>query len=304
MLKIDLLPRHFAVARANKTWLAGAVVLLVVVLGFWFLWLNGIKADITRTDEDLAEVKVIADQVRELDGKVSAKEALLEPIQGKIDFIADADESGAQFWDRFHSINEYIWEEAQIFDFSITGGGAARGGPAMGGGMAPGMSPGGFGMRGGMAAPGGGTLSTVQFTARMRGTMGAGRFLLNLARCEDLTNIGYSGIPGGRSIEAAGDAATPVSVPGGVGGARAIPGGPGMGMPGVMPPGRGLSTGLAGEGEPGSPDELITLNITATLTEPISVPQPPRAVEEMGAGFGMGPGMGTMADVEAEEIEP
>lgn len=77
-----------------------------------------------------------------------------------------------------------------------------------------------------------------------------------------------------------------------------------MGMPGVMPPGRGLSTGLAGEGEPGSPDELITLNITATLTEPISVPQPPRAVEEMGAGFGMGPGMGTMADVEAEEIEP
>ena len=68
---------------------------------------------------------------------------------------------------------------------------------------------------------------------------------------------------------------------------------PVMGMGGAGAPGRGLSSGLAGEVEPGSPDELITLNITATLTEPISIPQPPgAAVVGIGPGVGMGmPGM-------------
>ncbi|MCK4324097.1 MAG: hypothetical protein KAW89_06165, partial [Armatimonadetes bacterium] len=180
--------------------------------------------------------------------------------------------------DRFHSINKYIWAEPQMprmSSFSITGG------------------------------------SSVQFTVRVQGTAGVGRFLLNLLRCPDLTGISYSGVPGGRSIAASGAGAVttggapgmpgpgrlgPPGMPGGV----ARPGGMGpVGMPGAMPGPPGLpgavATPQAAGVEPGSPNEPITLQISATLTKPITTPIPPGGgMAAGGMGMGgpmMGPGM-------------
>jgi len=270
VLKIDLLPKHFAIARTNKRLLAGAVVFLVVVLAAFFLKYNAIQADMVRTEEAIAEVQPIADQVRELEGEISEKQGWLDPIKGKIDFIAKADESGGKFFDCFHSINEYIWQGAQMSSFSISG-------------------------------------SSVSFTVEVRGTTGVGRFLLNLLRCPDLTNITYSGLPGGQSIEASGSggaatmgAGAPgigMPGPGDRGGFQPpmLGGGGPIGAPGMPGPAAGPTAQVAAASgvEPGSPNEPITLQISATLTEPITIPSPPsQAVAGAGMGGGMmGPGM-------------
>jgi len=260
VLKIDLLPKHFAIARQNKRWLAGGVILLVVVLVAFSLKYKAIQADMVRTEAAIAEVKPTADEVRELEAEISEKQGWRDPIKGKIDFIAKADESGAKFFDRFHSINEYIWQEAKMSSFSISG-------------------------------------SSVNFTVEVRGTAGVGRFLLNLLRCPALTSITYSGVPGGQSIEASGaGAATTAAAPGGPGATPPMPGRggpagpPGMRGP-VGVPQTAVTSGSVGV-EPGSPNEPITLQISATLTEPITIPTPPaEAVAGAGMGGGMGAGM-------------
>lgn len=259
MLKIDLLPRHFAIARTNRKLIILAILVLIGIVGFWFFKLNSINTQMAETEEKLAVAKKIADEVRELESNISEKQGLLDPIQGKVDFVKQADESGGQFWDRFHAINEYIWSEAQMTDFAISGS------------------------------------NQVEFTVTVRGTLGVGRFLLNLLRCPAITNITYSGMPGGAgAVGAGGGAGRPAA------GAPMM--GPGMGMmrPGMMGPGmmgqvapQGPAT-VAG-GEPGSPNEAIPLRISATLIEPITIPQPPRAAaEEAEAGMAEGmmrPGM-------------
>ena len=216
MLKIDLLPRHFAIARTNKRILVGAVVFLfLVAVGLLFQY-NSIGRQIAATEKRIAEVEPIAQEVDEIQAEISEKQGWLDPISGKIDFIKRADETGEEFFDRFHTINEYIWEEAEMSSFSISG-------------------------------------SSVNFTVDVRGTTGVARFLLNLLRCPDISNISYSGgVSGGQSI-------------------------------GVI--------GAAGV-EPGSPNEPFGLQISATLTKPVSIPTPPGqavATAGMGSAMGMGP---------------
>ena len=186
MLKIDLLPRDFAIARFNKKLAVGAVILLIAAVGFWLLRFNNLNTTIATTEEKLAAAHEIAEQVRALDNEISQKQSELDPIQAKVDFVTDADNSGGQFFDRFHAINKYIMAGARMSEFSVSG-------------------------------------SSVEFTVTVRGTLGVARFLLNLLGCPDITNISYSGIPGG---------------------------------------------GI---------DQEIPLRITATLTEPTTVPTPPTA---------------------------
>ena len=277
MLKIELLPKHFAIARTNKKLLAVAVLLLVVAAGSFAFKYNNIQGQIVTTTEKRDEQKVIADEVTELEGQISEKQAALDPIQGKVDFVRAADRSGGQFWNRFHRINKYIWEDAQVSNFSITNG------------------------------------SGVAFTAQVRGTTGVARFLLNLLRCPDIDNITYSGISGSANVQATGgagqtqpissvDRGGPMGMPGGPGAAGrppSLPGGP-AGAPGGRPPGMMAPGGAAGMpgsaiggattgGPIGGPDELISLSITATLTRPISTPMPPGS--EVAAAAGGMPGM-------------
>jgi len=324
VLKIDLLPKRFAIARKNKWILAIGIIFLVVVgAGFW-VKAKAIRAEIVNVEATITKLEPIVAEVAKLETEISEKQSRLDPIKSKIDFVKQADETGEEYFDRFHSINKYIWAEAQMSSFSINSGGGIAGG--MGGMMGP--STMGPAMRSGMTRPGaarttqtsGGTASTVQFTVEVRGTAGVGRFLLNLLRCPDLTNITYSGIPGGRSIAATGA---------GVGTTGGVPGMPGPGMMGAggMPPGRpgsgmtrpsaappmqgrgapagppgmrgiagplgvgGGTSGAAGV-EPGSPNEPISLQISATLTKPITTPTPPGGgMVAGGMGMPMAPGV-------------
>ena len=300
MLKIDLLPRQFGIARTNKKWLGIFAVLLAGVAVGFFLWLTNINTTMGHVQAELDEVTPIADEVRDLRSDIQSKESDLQPIKDKLQFIAQADRTGSVFWDRFHEINKYIWGQAQVLNFSITPGGGVGG------------FRGGYGGYGGGYAP---STTSVQFTVILRGTQGAGRFLLNLLRCPALTNITMSGLPAGKAVaveEAVGFGMPGMGLPGMPGmrppGVRGMgpPGMPGMGPPGIpgrppgmpglgMAPGRspvGLARGGWGVevAEPGSPEEEIILQVTASLTEPITIPQP-AAPAMAGAGFGM-PGMG------------
>ncbi len=295
MLKIDLLPRQFGIARTNRKLLALVVLVLIGALVFCFVVFAKIKTDISNVQAQLDEVKPKADHVRELRSEKESKESDLQPIQDKLQFIAQADSSGRVFWDRFHEINKYIWERAQVLDFSITPGGGA----GMGGGGMPGMGMPGMGMAaGGYGGGSASSSSSVRFTVAIHGTQEAGRFLLNLLRCPALTGISMSGVPAGKSVAGVGGTTQAT-----FGGAPGMAGMPMAGMPGAGPAGMGPpmgggpmspTGGLAAGGsvEAGSPEEEIILQITASLTEPITTPQPGGAVPAFG-GPGMGmPGMG------------
>ncbi len=237
MLKIDLLPKHFGIARTNKRIITIGIILLIVVGGGFWLKYKAIRGEIVNVEEAIAEVQPTADEASKLETEISEKQGWLDPIKAKLVFVENADKTGDDYFDRFHSINEYIWEAAQMSSFSITGGGS------------------------------------VQFTVEVRGDAGVGRFLLNLLRSPDLTSITYSSVPGGQSIEASGA---------GVATTGAVPGMPG---PAGLP--RAAVASRAAGVEPGSPNEPITLQISATLTEPITVPSPPGQAAAA-AGMGMG----------------
>ncbi|MFP3904576.1 MAG: PilN domain-containing protein [Armatimonadota bacterium] len=168
MLRIDLLPRSIARGRRNVKLAFFGVAGIVAALILVFLWLGQINADIARTEQELAEVKEKADEVRQLKTETQNKQAELDPIQAKIDFVKDAGESGEQFFDRFEDINEYIYERAQMTEFSIT------------------------------------PPDSVSMTVTVHGTSEAGRFVLNLIRCPHLQSIEISGMTGGPAIEPTG----------------------------------------------------------------------------------------------------
>ena len=277
MLKIDLLPRQFAIARANKKVLVIVAVVLVGALVACFMYLGKLTMERGSVQAELEEMTPKAEIVRQLKLKTQSKQSDLQPFKDKLQFIAQADRSGSAFWDRFHEINGYIWERAQITDFSIT-------------------------------PPG-----SVQFTAILHGTEEVGRFLLNLLRCDALTNINISPPPAGKSVEGAEgtSAAMGMRVPG-------PPGRPGATRPGMSRPDigrlrepmgpRGMP-GLPGStmmttefAEPGSPEEEIIVQVTANLKEPINIPEPPGMAVTGAPGMGM-PGMGQVSAAERAEME-
>ncbi len=229
MLRIDLLPRSIAQGRRNVKLafigIAGIVAALILV----FLWLGQVNADIAQTEQELANVKEKADAVRELKTEAQNKQAELDPIQAKIDFVTEAGDSGEQFFERFEAINEYIYERAQMTEFSIT------------------------------------PPTNVSFTVEVQGTSEAGRFVLNLIRCPHLESIEISGMTGGPSIEPTGSEvsisqdpetelitfsvqaqlADSISIPTPPGAGGGAGDGMGMGMPGP-----GMEPGMGPEGMP------------------------------------------------------
>lgn len=254
MLKIDLLPRHFAIARTNKIVMALFIILLLVVMAGWGFAYMMVRSQIAKTNEELEAIEPKAQETESTKAETAQKQAELAPIAAKVDFVAEADKSGAQYWDRFHAIAAWIPSFVQITQFSITN-------PA-----------------------------NVNFDAIVGDTTEAARFVLNIIQCPALSNISISGLPAGVSIEGVGGGAGFTPMGGGMPGAEpGMPPGmePGMeaGMmePGMAPMGGGQLT-AAGE---------IRLSIAATLTEPVSEPVPAGGAPAGGApGMpGMEPGM-------------
>ena len=262
MLKIDLLPAHYAVARRNKKTIFLSIPLLVGVALLWLLVMVQTNKNITTATADLDKATTDAKAVLKVQDDTKARQAELDPIQAKVKFVQDADVSGLPFWDRFHKINQYVYDRALVRNFTIT-------------------------------PPG-----SVSFSAELTSTEDAGRFILNLIRCPYITGISISGSPGvSGAIEGAGGASAPAAAsPGGAGG----PGMPGMaggpGMPGGPPGGPGMPGGAPGgpggaaPAAAGAAQGPIVLSVTATLVEPIAIPAPPSPAPPAGAGGMEGPG--------------
>lgn len=257
MLKVDLLPAHYAIARRNRKTIFMSIPLLVGVAVLWLLVMVKMNNDITKTTAELETAKQQADAVRKLQDETKAKQAELDPIQAKVKFVQDADLSGLPFFDRFHKINQYIYDKAIVRSFSITPPGA------------------------------------VSFSVELANTEDAGRFILNLIRCPYITGISISGSPGvGGTIAGEGGAAAPAAA-GGAGAPGMPPGGPEM--PGAPPGAAGPAPGAPAGGAPaaGAVAGPIQLSVTATLVESITIPTPPSgapaAAGPEGAGGPGGP---------------
>ncbi len=234
MLRIDLLPPGIKARRVHRLLIILIVVVIVVEGGALFAMYSGIKAKRAATEEELAKVTKVADQVRDLKKEIGEKEGLLQPIADKITFVEEANASGEQYWERFHAINEYIYEKAEVTRFSIT-------------------NP-----------------DSVNFDVIVGDTTEAARFVLNLMMCPAITNLSVSGLPAGVSIEGVGGGGgggggfTPM------GGAEEGMPAEEPGMEAEM----GMGPGMGGPTPAASAEGDITLSITATLTEQVSEPMP------------------------------
>lgn len=255
MLKIDLLPRHFAIARTNKIVIALFIILLIAVMAGWGFAYMMVRGQISATQAKLDEVEPIAKKTEQTEQEIAQKQGELAPIAAKVDFVAEADQSGAQYWDRFHDIVAWIPAFAQITQFSITN-------PA-----------------------------NVNFDAIVGDTTEAARFVLNIIQCPALSNVSISGLPAGVSIEGVGGAAgfTPMGGAMGPGMEPGMEAGMEPGMEAGMPGGPGMAP-MGGGAQPTASGE-IHLSITATLTEPVSEPVPGGGGAAAGGMPGGMPGM-------------
>lgn len=266
MLRIDLLPRHFAVARINKLVMAVMILILIVVMLFWGGMLMATGRKIAAAEQRYQDAHGDAQKVRALEDETKQKRAELAPIAAKVKFVGDADRSGEQYWDRFHAITKFIYDRAQVSRMAIT-------------------------------PPG-----NVNFDAVVGDTTECARFVLNLIQCPALTQVSVSGLPAGVSIEGAGGRAAAVSAPGGMGlgmemaGEEAVAEEAGMGGP---------MAGGAPAAAAAVPGE-IHLSITAQLVQGVSEPMPPGGAAAPAAGpaaRGRAPGPGPEEEAVAPEDE-
>jgi hypothetical protein len=261
LLRIDLLPEHFAAARAAKAWLFLMVLLLLASIVGCFGWLMMTKGKLAAVQAEYEEWHAKAEEVRQLEQEAGSLETLAAPTGAKVSFIEEADASGEPYWAAFDKVNRYIYARAQVLSFSI-------------------QPP-----------------NRAHFEVEVPDTTTCGRFVLNLIRCPDISNIRFGGsIPGGPAVGP--------NAAGGVGGGGMDMGmemggmAPGMGMPGEMPGMEGMPSMGGGMGAPsgggvaraGGP---IRLTVDADLRETIATPQPgggaaPAAAPGMMAGMGEG----------------
>lgn len=286
MLRIDLLPPGVRRARTNKKLLALIVLLLLAAgLGVGF-YATTLQAKLTGLQAEYTKVKEAADEVRATEAEAGGIQGRLQPIADKISFIRQADECGYPYWERFFEIAEYIYGGAELRFFGIM---AHPAGGLVGGGDPEALYQ--------QTGPAGGSPDCA-FGVTVKNANECARFILNLIRCPEISNLRISGtVPSGRAIAAKwpqilqqwnlpslGGIPT-MDVEGlnfssGGGGAPGMEGG--MGMPGGemgggMAGGPGAMPGAPGGGMPGGPGEM---------------PGAPGADMAMGGRGGMGGGGG------------
>jgi len=258
LLRIDLLPRTFEIARRNKVVMAVMVLALILALAGWGFAVVKIRSDIARTQQEYDAAHAEAEKVRAIEKETQAKQAELAPIAAKVDFVSQADRCGEQFWDRFYSISQYIPENAQLTRISIT------------------------------------PPNSVNFSVIVGDTTECARFVLNLIKCPALSEVSISGLPAGLSIRGVGSAGGRATFRAQAGAAEAAMPGAEAEMPAAEAPGMGPGGLAGGPGaavtRPGGPEE-IRLEIAGVLAQSVSEPAPPGAGAAPAAGPG-GPGVG------------
>lgn len=236
MLRIDLLPEHFAAARAAKAWLFLMVLLLLASAAGCFGWLMVTKGKLATVQAQYDDWHKKAEEVRGLEKKAGGLEALAAPIDAKVEFIEAADASGEPYWDAFDKVNRYIYARAHVLRFSI-------------------QPP-----------------NRVHFEVEIPDTTTCGRFVLNLIRCPDISNIRFGGsIPAGPGVGpnagAGGGGGMGMGMMGPEMGMEGMPGGDVSGMMEGMPP-------MMGGGGTARAGGAIQLSVDAELKETIATPRP------------------------------
>jgi Tfp pilus assembly protein PilN len=165
VLKIDLLPRHFAVARRNiAVTILLAVLVLVVAVGMLVAWPMYLQAQTREFQQKSADLKPTIDRVRQLESEIATRKGELIPLQQRVEFVKAADRSGAQYWEAWQEISRYIPEFVQLISFEIQWN------------------------------------NRVDMTCMMQGTESYNRFIVNLMMCPALDNISPSELPEGRQV--------------------------------------------------------------------------------------------------------
>ena len=264
MLRIDLLPGHFAAARAAKSLLILMVIALLICILACFGFLTMRKSVLATRIQERDEAKRKADEVRQIESEAQAMEALAAPVDAKVSFIEDADGCGEQWWAAYEKVNRYIYAQAQLTGIRI---------------QAP---------------------NAVHFEVNLPDTTSVGRFVLNLIRCPDISNIKVGGAPppgpgvgpGAGAGGGGGGGAMGGGAPGG--GPRAMSAGAGAGGPEMgMMGGMGGEMGMMGGGAPApsaSAAGAIHLSIDASLNQPLSTPAPGGGAAAAPGGMGGGAG--------------
>jgi len=305
VLKIDLLPARIPRARTNKRILALlGLVLIAALLGFGFL-MTTTQAKLAAANEELQKATEEANKVTAIENETQAIRARLQPIADKVKFCEQADECGYPYWERFYAINEFIYGGAEMRFFGIM----SRNAPGLVGDGSPEALY-------HVSGPAG---TDCAFAVRVKNTNEFARFILNLIRCPEISDIRIQGsVPPGRVIAAqwprilqqwnlpnlgiptgsiqglnlgAGAAGAPAGgAPGGMPGGEAppseVPGAAG----GAPTPGAGAGGGAVGLAPQPRLDGSIDILVTCQLVHPILVPQPPGgAAGAPAAGAGPGP---------------
>lgn len=307
MLKIDLLPARIPRARTNKKILALLGLLLIAaLLGFGFLMTTA-QTKLAAANVELQKATEEANKVTAIESETQAIQSRLQPIADKVKFCEQADECGYPYWERFFAINEFIYGGAEMRFFGIM----SRNAPGLVGDGSPEALY-------HQAGPAG---TDCAFAVRVKNTNEFGRFILNLIRCPEISDIRIQGaVPGGRVITArwpqilqqwnlpnfgiptgaiqglalgAGAPAAAGGAPGGMPGEGAMgPGGEPMpaevsgGPMGGAPGGGAAPSGLTLQPRL---DGSVDILVTCQLVHPIMVPQPASGAAAAPAAAGPGP---------------
>ena len=189
-IKINLLPKGVKYARVNKVLLVAIVAALVAgLLGLGAMDAK-LRGDIAAAEAKRDEATKKAAKVAELDGQITANRARLKPIADKVQFIQAADECGYVYWERFYQVIEYIYGGAELRFFAILGQPVS---PS----TITDFSPESLYHLGPAGA------ADCAFAVTVKNPNEFARFMLNLMRCPEITDIQVTGsVPSGRVIAA------------------------------------------------------------------------------------------------------
>ncbi len=251
MLRINLLPEHFAQARRARRLIGVFGVLIALTILFWLLvpgvgWIplgrqiahtqhlyNGPKE--TGDPEEMPDkgYHEEAEEVRAIEQKTTDLETQRQPYGERVDVCRDIEAVPAALVAAMTGIEQHIFAGARVTSLSV---------------VAPGQ---------------------LSLTAETDSIESAGRFYLNILRCEALSNIAINvgqGAPTG-------------------GGAQRVSGGS-YDSEGPGPGGGGAAAPTGGVG-------LIPISLSASLTKPVPLPTLGAAAAAGPApGYGAPPAMG------------
>jgi len=209
MLKINLLPEHFALVRRTKQLMVLFAVLAVGVLALWIGYRKGVLEPKIRFQEDrIAEFRPQASAVDQLETEATSIRGQVPRFARPVMAIRGMDKLPAQYKRAFEDLNEYFFANARMLTFTLSG-------------------------------------DQIGINAEVNNTTDVGRFYLNILECPYITNIGFSAFGGGSGGGALAGGTIPIQVSATLRDGISLPsaGGSegGEGAPAATPPGGGMA---------------------------------------------------------------